>query len=75
MGNAPSNSGGSKKKKGGAGARRQVAWGWEFKDGRAQIKQRTTSAKARPLFRRQPSDNYDLWIFNPDRRSSSRRLG
>lgn len=42
-------------------------WNWEFKDGRAQIKPRKAAAPpARPLFRKQPSDNYDWWIFNPD---------
>lgn len=68
MGNAASN--------GQTRQQRQQAWGWEFKDGRAQIKPRQGGGQAgsRPLFKKQPSDNYDWWIFNPDppKRSNSR---
>lgn len=55
-------------------------WDWEFKNGRAFMKPRNGQKKEqpkRPLFKRQPSDNYNLWIFNPDppkrRNSISRR--
>jgi len=55
---------------------KQQQWAWEFKDGRAYIKPRgqaTAKAPPRPLFRKQPSDNYEWWIFNPDppKRSNS----
>ena len=66
MGNALS---GNQKQKGRRQQKnQQQAWGWEFKDGRAQIKPRAAApSKQRPLFKKQPSDNYDLWIFNPDK--------
>lgn len=59
-------------------------WAWDFKDGRAVPRYTAPAGGAgaaeppRPLFRRLPSDNYDLWIFNPDRprrTDSGRSLG
>lgn len=62
MGNAPSNQGTKRKP-----TKKQAAWTWEFKDGRAYIKPRAQAEpQPRPLFRKRPSNNYNLWIFNPD---------
>lgn len=71
MGNAVS-AGGNQRKN-----RQQQQWGWEFKDGRAQIKARGPAAagKPRPLFKKQPSDNYDWWIFNPNANKRKTRRG
>jgi len=49
--------------------RKKQQWNWNFKDGRAQIKPRAankTKQPRRPLFKKQPSNDYNLWIFNPD---------
>ena len=59
MGNAPS---ANKAKK------RQPAWAWEFKDGRAYIKPRRTQngKPRRPLFKKPVNDNNDNWfLFGP----------
>lgn len=57
MGNAPS---APNKKK-------PTAWEWEYKNGRMQVKPRAPgAAPKRSLLRKQPSDNYNWWIFNPD---------
>lgn len=44
----------------------QQAWGWEYKNGRMVPKARAASTKKRPLFKKQPTNNYDWWIFNPN---------
>lgn len=62
MGNALSNQSTTKK----ATKKKPQHWNWDFKNGRAFVKPRRQAPPPRPLFRRQPSDNYDLWIFNPD---------
>jgi len=53
----------------------QQRWNWDFKDGQAKIKPRAAAKKQtkRPLFLKQPSDNYNWWIFNPDPPSERRR--
>lgn len=45
----------------------QQHWNWEFKNGRADIvpKKKTHQPK-KPLFKKQVSNNYNWWIFNPD---------
>jgi hypothetical protein len=66
------NAGSSNKARAGAARR----WDWELRDGRLQPKARGgAAAPKRPLFRKQPSDNYNWWIFNPDppRRTNSGR--
>ena len=54
-------------------------WAWNFKDGRAYVKPAparrsgsrggAASAARRPLFKKQPSNNYDWWIFNPNKKA------
>lgn len=61
MGNAQSN---AQTKKRGAAAQQ---WDWNWTTGRpVPVAKRGGGHQKRPLFKKQPSDNYDLWIFNPD---------
>lgn len=46
--------------------RQAAAWNWDFSSGRPQMKPRTKPVARRPLFKPQPSDDYNWWIFNPD---------
>lgn len=59
MGNAPSSQ--APKRKSSRRAPPQQAWGWEYR-----TKARAVSAQKRPLFKKQPSNNYNWWIFNPN---------
>ena len=54
MGNAPSTS------------KKRTQWDWEYKNGRMQPKARVAHRPQRPLFKKQPTNNYDWWIFNPN---------
>ena len=50
-----------------SGTTTQTVWDWEFRNGRLQPKPRkTVKTQHRPLFKRQPSNNYNWWIFNPN---------
>ena len=64
MGNAPSSQ--APKRKSSRRAPPQQAWGWEYRNGRMVPKARAVSAQKRPLFKKQPSNNYNWWIFNPN---------
>lgn len=65
MGNAPSATDRSR-------GRQPQKWGWEYRNGRYQPKPvGAAAAPARLKWAKQRSDNYDWWIFNPDRNNSS----
>lgn len=38
-------------------------WQWEYKNGRAHLKPHAPAPRKRPLFKKQPSNNYDWYIF------------
>lgn len=69
MGNAPSS---SREKR-----PPSQRWNWNWSSGRPVPVMRRGGTKAaprkRPLFKRQPSNDYDWWIGNPNRRNNSNR--
>lgn len=69
MGNASSATGRRKKKK----SAPTPAWHWEFEDGRAQVKPVATASPKRPLFRRQPSDNFNWYIMGEEAAAKRKR--
>lgn len=80
MGNAPSStqSGRSTQsarstRSAAANRKQQTEWDWEYRNGRLQPKARVTQRPQRPLFKKQPSNNYEWWIFNPNSNKRSRR--
>lgn len=66
-----------KTKKRGSSAPPQQQWDWNWSSGRpVPVAKRAGGKAQRPLFKKQPSDNYNLWIFNPDKklgRAASKR--
>lgn len=64
MGNAPSQPKRQNSRRRAPAA--QQAWGWEYRNGRMVPKAVGAPAKKRPLFKKQPSNNYNWWIFNPN---------
>lgn len=58
-----------------ANASKKKKWEWEHKDGRLVPKYTKAQQQHRPLFKRQPSDDMDWWIGNPEpRRGGSGNL-
>lgn len=71
MGNAPSTKNTKKKKQQGPQHRPRPMWDWTYKDGRvAGVTPRAKTMPRRPLFVKQPSNNYDWWYANPKRNNS-----
>ena len=50
----------------------QPKWNWNFSSGRPVPKYRARAQPNRPLFKRQPSDDYNWWIGNPEPRRPKR---
>lgn len=50
-------------------------WNWEYRNGRANLvfKQPKKSLPKKPLFKKQASNDYDWWIFNPDPPKKNRK--
>jgi hypothetical protein len=52
--------------------RPQQKWAWEYRNGRYQPKAvAAVTTKPKLKWVKQPSDNHDWWIFNPNRKNNS----
>lgn len=61
-----------------ARARAKPQWEWDVKNGRMQPRAVSTAPPRRPLFKKQPNDDYDWYIFKntgPKARKSLNKRG